>query len=125
MWEILEAQARYYADMNGVGLNIFNQLFLMPTAVGFGIVFFLTLCISDVGILGVLWALWVSLSALCFSFYLLAWMYTFDEGSDSMQVIANAIQEGAEGYFAMQYGIIQKVTLVIAGLLFLLYFVGR
>ena len=42
-----------------------------------------------------------------------------------MQVIANAIQEGAEGYFAMQYGIIQKVTLVIAGLLFLLYFVGR
>ena len=59
MWEILEHQARYYADMSGVGLNIFNQLFLAPTAVGFGIVFFLSLFISDLGIIGVLWALLV------------------------------------------------------------------
>ena len=54
---------------------------------GFGVVGLLSLFVSNVGIIGVLWALMVALAGLVFSFYLLVWMYRFDEGTDAMQVI--------------------------------------
>eukprot|EP00392_Amoebophrya_sp_AT5.2_P015954 g16180.t1 len=87
----------------------------------------LTLCCgvqlfsSNVGLQATLWALLVSLLGMTFSFWLLQWMYTYDEGTEAMQAISDAIAEGAEGYFAMQYKTIRNVTLVFSGLLFVLF----
>ncbi|CAD7956066.1 unnamed protein product [Amoebophrya sp. A120] len=133
-----------FADTNGLNsqnnnfyhpkrkLSLIEQLAMngtvSPLVPLLGVCF--TLCVGvqmfsdNVGLKATLWALFVSIVGMCFSFWLLVWMYRFDEGTEAMQVISDAISEGAEGYFAMQYKTIRNVTLLFSVLLFLL-FLGR
>jgi hypothetical protein len=89
-------------------------------------IFFVACCIlsfwsDNLGFKAILWAFFLGVGGIVFSFWLLAWIYTFDEGTDRMQAISDAISEGAEGYFAMQYDAIKKVTYGTAFCLFCMY----
>ncbi|CAD7941193.1 unnamed protein product [Amoebophrya sp. A25] len=76
---------------------------------------------DNVGFKATMWAIFVGLLGLGFCFWLLVWIYQFDEGTQNMQVISDAISEGAEGYFAMQYKTIERVTIVFSMLLFVMF----
>jgi H(+)-translocating pyrophosphatase len=63
----------------------------------------------------------LSTYAQLFCFWLLCWIFAFDEGPPEMQAVAEPIKEGAEGYFHTQYGMIAKISLVFAVALFVMY----
>eukprot|EP01071_Lankesteria_metandrocarpae_P004053 Lankesteria_metandrocarpae@DN3342_c0_g1_i2.p1 len=69
--------------------------------------------------------IWISIltavNALVFSTWLLAWILRFDEGTPEMQEIGEAIREGSEGYFAVQYGTISRISGIFAFFIMLLY----
>lgn len=44
---------------------------------------------------------------------------------DALLQVSNAIREGAEGYFATQYGTIAKMTMVLGGIIFFVYLFRR
>ena len=71
------------------------------------------LVVYDAGTRGVVFALLISLVGMVFSLWLLVWIFRFDEGTQAMQTIADAICEGAEGYFASQYQTIKKVGTIL------------
>eukprot|EP00803_Ostreobium_quekettii_P009694 evm.model.scf_2304.1 EVM.evm.TU.scf_2304.1 scf_2304:12486-19378(-) len=66
-----------------------------------------------------------SLLMLWFAVFLAGWVLKKDEGPKEMQEVSNAIREGAEGYFATQYGTIAKMTLVLGGIIFFVYLFRR
>ena len=67
-------------------------------------------------------ALGLSSFAILFSFWLTAWVLKFDDGIVEMRSVADSIREGAEGYFATQYGMILKISVVTSIGIFFLYF---
>lgn len=62
-----------------------------------------------------------SLTMLGCSIYLAQWVLKKDEGTPEMQEVSLAIRDGAEGYFATQYGTIGRLALGLCGGIFLLY----
>jgi H(+)-translocating pyrophosphatase len=85
------------------------------------LVVFLYFITSDFGTFFLCFAFLMSVLALGFSLWLAAWVFDHDEGPPSMLAIADPIQEGSEGFFRVQYGTIVKISVIISGLLFLLY----
>lgn len=63
----------------------------------------------------------VCLGMLAFAFYLASWVLMKDEGTSDMQEISNAIRDGAEGYFATQYGTIAKLAGILCVFIFVVY----
>lgn len=80
-------------------------LLLIGIKVSFTLVFVLATC---VGMLG-------------FASYLATWVLSKDEGTQDMQDVSNAIRDGAEGYFATQYGTIARLAGILCGVIFLVY----
>eukprot|EP00917_Polyrhabdina_sp_WS-2016_P010403 GHVP01022958.1.p1 GENE.GHVP01022958.1~~GHVP01022958.1.p1 ORF type:complete len:850 (+),score=148.74 GHVP01022958.1:1495-4044(+) len=64
----------------------------------------------------------VSFGAVAFAFWLLAWILAADCGTQKMKTVAEAIKQGSEGFFVVQYGAIFRLSLVASILLFFLYF---
>ena len=62
-----------------------------------------------------------SVAALLFAVGLARWVLARDRGSKEMQVISNAIQEGAEAFLARQYKTITALSLVVAVLIWVGY----
>lgn len=77
---------------------------------------------ADFASFGCHMAFFSSSFALLVSFEILCWLFQFDEGPPEMRVVAEAIKEGAEGYFKTQYGMIAKIAVLMAVGLFVLYF---
>merc|ERR1719502_777316 len=77
---------------------------------------------QDVGTFIILAAFETSVFFMLFAFWLLAWIYRYDEGPAGMRSVANAIKEGAEGYVAVQYGTIRNIAIGFAVALWILYF---
>jgi K(+)-stimulated pyrophosphate-energized sodium pump len=62
-----------------------------------------------------------SLGALAFAVWLARWVLGRDRGTREMQVISNAIQQGAEAFLARQYKTITALALVVAVLIWVGY----
>ena len=62
-----------------------------------------------------------SVAALLFAVGLARWVLARDRGTKEMQVISNAIQEGAEAFLARQYKTITALSLVVAVLIWVGY----
>lgn len=69
----------------------------------------------------VLLVLGASASALLFAVWLARWVLAHERGTEAMQRISNAIQEGAEAFLSRQYKTITPLALVVALLLYLGY----
>eukprot|EP01060_Flectonema_neradi_P030189 TRINITY_DN431_c5_g1_i1.p1 TRINITY_DN431_c5_g1~~TRINITY_DN431_c5_g1_i1.p1 ORF type:complete len:792 (+),score=166.72 TRINITY_DN431_c5_g1_i1:51-2426(+) len=50
------------------------------------------------------------------------WLLDMDEGDQKMKAISEPIKSGAEGYLQTQYGTIAKMSGVVGGMLFLVFF---
>ncbi|KAF4757419.1 VP, versatile peroxidase, partial [Perkinsus olseni] len=87
----------------------------------FSLLLIFRLCTSDFATLATASALVTSIYALFFAFWLAAFVFRHDEGDAAMQSIADPIREGSEGFFAVQYGTIAKISVLAAFLLFMLY----
>jgi K(+)-stimulated pyrophosphate-energized sodium pump len=59
--------------------------------------------------------------ALLFAVWLAKWVLAKDRGTDAMQKISNAIQEGAEAFLSRQYKTITPLAFVVAVLLYVGY----
>lgn len=77
--------------------------------------------ISDFAHLVIICSLLAAAAAIIFSFWLLAWILRFDEGTAEMREVAGPIHEGSEGFFLVQYGTISKISFIFAGLIFIVY----
>ena len=55
--------------------------------------------------------------ALVFALILSRWVLARDRGTEAMQRISNAIQEGAEAFLARQYKTISALSIVVAAAL--------
>ena len=62
-----------------------------------------------------------SVIALLFAIWLARWVLARGRGTEAMQTISNAIQEGAEAFLSRQYKTITPLALVVALLLFVGY----
>eukprot|EP00455_Lapot_gusevi_P043295 TRINITY_DN5244_c0_g1_i4.p1 TRINITY_DN5244_c0_g1~~TRINITY_DN5244_c0_g1_i4.p1 ORF type:complete len:800 (+),score=216.97 TRINITY_DN5244_c0_g1_i4:143-2542(+) len=66
-------------------------------------------------------ALLVSLFGFLLCKYLSSWILSREDGTPQMKLISDAIKEGAEGFLSVQYSAIFKVSMVVAGALFVIY----
>jgi H(+)-translocating pyrophosphatase len=62
-----------------------------------------------------------SVGTLAFAKYLSMWVLEKDEGTMEMIEVADAIRAGASGFFSTQYGLISKLAVLCAALVFFLY----
>jgi len=77
--------------------------------IGFKVSFTLVLVLSTcIGMLG-------------FASFLANWVLSKDEGTADMQDVSNAIRDGAEGYFATQYGTIGRLAAYLCAGIFIVY----
>lgn len=67
------------------------------------------------------WVFVVCAGALAFAGYLARWTLAMDEGSDDMRRVSDAIRDGADGFFATQYGLISRLAVGVAGAIFFTY----
>ena len=56
-----------------------------------------------------------------FAAFLATWVLDKDEGSPEMRDISDAIRQGADGFFRVQYGLIARLAFGAAGAIFLVY----
>jgi K(+)-stimulated pyrophosphate-energized sodium pump len=63
----------------------------------------------------------ISLLSLAFAGYLAKYVLSSDMGTSAMQEISNAIKEGAEAFLKRQYSTIIMMSIVVAALMFLIY----
>jgi K(+)-stimulated pyrophosphate-energized sodium pump len=63
----------------------------------------------------------ISAVALLFATWLARWVLARDRGTEGMQRISNAIQEGAEAFLARQYKTIGALSIVVAALIYVGY----
>ena len=59
--------------------------------------------------------------SLAFAGHLARWTLAVDEGSEDMRAVSDAIRDGADGFFATQYGLISRLAGVVAGSIFFVY----
>ena len=71
-------------------------------------------------IIGVL-VLAACVASLAFAGYLAKWVLSKDEGTSDMTEVSDAIREGADGFFAVQYSLIAKLAGVLAVVIYLIY----
>lgn len=63
----------------------------------------------------------ISILGLIFAFFLARYVLAQDKGSEDMQLISNAIQEGGEAFLKRQYLTIAKLSILVGGVIFLIY----
>ena len=61
------------------------------------------------------------IGSLAFAGHLAQWTLSVDEGSPDMRVVSDAIRDGADGFFATQYGLISRLASVTAVAIFFVY----
>ena len=57
-----------------------------------------------------------------FATWLATWVLDKDEGTTEMREISDAIRQGADGFFKVQYGLIGKLWFGCAAVIFVIYF---
>ena len=107
-----------YSRMHPELKRRYNQMFLLSM---FVLVLMAYLLCREFATFFLCLAFISSVAALAFSLWLAAWVFEHEEGPPSMLAVSNPIQEGSEGFFRVQYGTIAQISLVVSGLLFLLF----
>lgn len=74
------------------------------------------------GLVELLFTFICSAAGLWFAYYLAKWVLQQDDGTPEMRSISDAIREGAEAFLSRQYKTIAYLTIPVAGILFLLYY---
>ena len=67
------------------------------------------------------WVFVACAGALAFAAHLARWTLAVDEGSEDMRRVSDAIRDGADGFFATQYGLISRLAVGVAGAIFFTY----
>jgi K(+)-stimulated pyrophosphate-energized sodium pump len=67
----------------------------------------------------------ISVLSLAFAGYLARFVLSHDMGTSAMQEISNAIKEGAEAFLKRQYSTIIMLSIVLAALIFVLYWFAK
>lgn len=67
----------------------------------------------------------ISIISLGYAGYLTRFVLSQDTGTSAMQVISNAIKEGAEAFLRRQYSTITMLAIVLAALIFILYWFAK
>jgi K(+)-stimulated pyrophosphate-energized sodium pump len=73
----------------------------------------------------ILLILGISIMSLGFAGYLTRFVLSQDTGTSAMQAISNAIKEGAEAFLKRQYSTIIMLSIVLAALIFILYWFAK
>lgn len=76
-------------------------------------------------LLFILFGLFISVAALCYSIYILIWIMTKDEGNQAMREVASCIKQGSEGFFKAQYGTIFKLSIVFCFFIVVIYYLRK
>eukprot|EP00916_Digyalum_oweni_P025977 GHVL01042767.1.p1 GENE.GHVL01042767.1~~GHVL01042767.1.p1 ORF type:complete len:820 (-),score=120.10 GHVL01042767.1:1300-3759(-) len=63
----------------------------------------------------------ISICGILYSFWLLCWIMSFDEGTVSMREVSDPIREGSEGFFSVQYVTIFRISILFAFLISMVY----
>ena len=84
---------------------VFGATLLVSLRVSFAVTFVLLACAGS----------------FAFAAFLATWVLDKDEGSPEMRDISDAIRQGADGFFRVQYGLIGKLAGAAAGAIFLVY----
>ena len=84
---------------------VFGTVLLVSLRVSFAVTFVLLACAGS----------------FAFAAFLATWVLDKDEGSPEMRDISDAIRQGADGFFRVQYGLIGKLSGAAAGAIFLVY----
>eukprot|EP00922_Rhytidocystis_sp_ex-Travisia-forbesii_P029088 GHVS01042599.1.p1 GENE.GHVS01042599.1~~GHVS01042599.1.p1 ORF type:complete len:954 (+),score=153.72 GHVS01042599.1:89-2863(+) len=114
----IEEWLRRYNDMDGGSRASLVSLSILVFVVG--VLGIYSVCYAF-SIMVVMMSLWIAMGAGVFSLWLLAWILCFDDGTPEMREVGDAIREGSEGFFAVQYSSICKISLAFAVIIFLLY----
>ena len=88
-----------------VSAAVFGATLLVSLRVSFAVTFVLLACAGS----------------FAFAAFLATWVLDKDEGSPEMRDISDAIRQGADGFFRVQYGLIGKLAGAAAGAIFLVY----
>ena len=114
----LERKIFNYSRMHPETKRRYNQMVLVSMV---GLIVLAYFLFAEFATFFLCFAFLSSVSALAFSLWLAAWVFEHEEGPPSMLAVSNPIQEGSEGFFRVQYGTISRISLVVSGMLFLLY----
>ena len=104
--------------LSGAGFSSSNDFFPIQQAGGVSFVVFWFLVSFYVG-----FVLLVCLCSLAYAADLTAYIMACDSGTPEMNVIADAIREGSEGFLLTQYGTVGQWSGVVAGALFVIYLI--
>jgi len=107
-----------YARLPGNEKQRINTMFMGGISI---IVLFSYLICSEFASFFLVFSFLASTAALGFSFWLVAWVFSHEEGPAAMLAVSEPIQEGSEGFFRVQYGAIAKISIFVSGALFLMY----
>ena len=88
-----------------VSAAVFGATLLVSLRVSFAVTFVLLACAGS----------------FAFAAFLATWVLDKDEGSPEMRDISDAIRQGADGFFRVQYGLIARLAFGAAGAIFLVY----
>jgi len=88
-----------------VSAAVFGATLLVSLRVSFAVTFVLLACAGS----------------FAFAAFLATWVLDKDEGSPEMRDISDAIRQGADGFFRVQYGLIGRLAFGAAGAIFLVY----
>ena len=86
-------------------------------AVAFGLILVISLRVSFT----VFFVLTACVASFAFAIWLATWVLEKDEGTPEMREISDAIRQGADGFFKVQYGLIGKLAGALAGVIFIIY----
>jgi Na+/H+-translocating membrane pyrophosphatase len=98
-------------------LNVDRRVYYALALLGFLFVLYVGIQTSPV----IVFVFTVCSCSMLFACYLASWVLAKDEGPPEMSEIADAIRDGAEGFFRTQYGSISKMAVVLAFMILGIY----
>ncbi|XVF23309.1 hypothetical protein REPUB_Repub13aG0026100 [Reevesia pubescens] len=98
-----------------MGINV--RVLVILLLLGFGYVFYIGARTSPI----IVFVFTICIISFLLSIYLTKWVLSKDEGPPEMVEIAEAIRDGAEGFFRTQYGTISKMALLLALVILSIY----
>ncbi|XLR17748.1 hypothetical protein HN51_064484 [Arachis hypogaea] len=98
-----------------LGINV-RVLFIL-LLLGFGAIFYMGASTSPI----IVFVISICILSFLVSIYLTKWVLAKDEGPPEMVQIADAIRDGAEGFFRTQYGSISKMAMLLALVILCIY----
>ncbi|KAK9097695.1 hypothetical protein Syun_024740 [Stephania yunnanensis] len=98
-------------------MRINARVLFLLLLICFGAVFYVGASTSPI----IVFVFSICIISFLFSIYLTKWVLAKDEGPPEMAQIADAIRDGAEGFFRTQYGTISKMALLLSLLILGIY----